>query len=80
MIKMALNPVYKQWLNTIIRAAKDNNLCLMECKEVETGKMRAVLCAVAFNGKDYVMTPFGHLCEGNPYEAYITPMMEESQS
>ena len=25
------------------------------------------------NGGDYVMTPFGHLAPGNPYEAYIPP-------
>jgi hypothetical protein len=33
-----------------------------------------VICAVGRNGSDYVMTPFGHLVEGNPYDAYIPPI------
>jgi hypothetical protein len=49
----------------------------MECTEVVSGETRYVLCAVGReldrNGGDYVMTPFGHLAPGNPYEAYVPP-------
>ena len=31
------------------------------------------LVAVGRDDDDYVMTPFGHLAPGNPYEAYIPP-------
>jgi hypothetical protein len=58
---------------TLLRAADDGNLALMECQDAATGEARYVLCAVGRNGDDYVMTPFGHLAEGNPYEAYLPP-------
>lgn len=58
---------------TLLRAAGDGNLALMECQDAATGEARYVICAVGRNGDDYVMTPFGHLAEGNPYEAYLPP-------
>ena len=58
---------------TLLRAARDDNLALMECTEVESGETRYVLCAVGRDGDAYVMTPFGHLAPRNPYEAYIPP-------
>lgn len=60
--------------NTLLRAAGDGNLALMECLDAVTGKRRYVLCAVGrANDGDYVMMPFGHLADGNPYDAYLPP-------
>jgi hypothetical protein len=56
-----------------MKAAKAGDLALMECTEVASGETRYVLCAVGRDDGDYVMTPFGHLAPGNPYEAYIPP-------
>jgi hypothetical protein len=36
------------------------------------GEPRYVICAIA-RGADYVITPFGRLAPGNPYEAYEPP-------
>ncbi len=58
---------------TLLKAAQAGDLALMECTEVTSGETRYVLCAVGRNAGDYVMTPFGHLAPGNPYEAYIPP-------
>lgn len=58
---------------TLLQAAQAGDLALMECTEVASGETRYVLCAVGRNAGDYVMTPFGHLAPGNPYEAYIPP-------
>lgn len=58
---------------TLLRAADDGNLALMECQDAATGEARYVICAVGRDGDDYIMTPFGHLAEGNPYEAYLPP-------
>jgi Family of unknown function (DUF6117) len=58
---------------TLIKAAKAGDLALMECTEVASGETRYVLCTVGRETQDYVMTPFGHLAPGNPYEAYIPP-------
>jgi len=59
--------------NTLLRAAEDGNLALMECADAITGATRYVICAVGRDGGDFVMTPFGHLADGNPYEAYVPP-------
>lgn len=58
---------------TLLRAAKDGNLALIESKDAKTGEYRAVLAAVAWDGKEYHVTPFGHLATGNPYEDYTDP-------
>lgn len=58
---------------TLLRAAADGNLALMECVDAATGTQRYVICAVGRDGEDFVFTPFGHLAKGNPYEAYVPP-------
>ncbi len=35
--------------------------------------VHAALCAVGRDNGDYVFTPFGHLADGNPYDAYLPP-------
>ena len=60
--------------NTLLRAAADGNLALMECLDAATRERRFVLCAIGrADDGDYVMTPFGHLADGNPYDAYLPP-------
>lgn len=56
-------------LQTLLRAAADGNLALVECADPSTGQLRYVVCAVGWEGTDYVFTPFGHLADGNPYDA-----------
>lgn len=33
------------------------------------------MCSAPFgrDGADYIFTPFGHLADGNPYDAYLPP-------
>lgn len=57
--------------NTQLRAAADGNLALMECADAATGEARYVICAVSRESGDYVFTPFGHLADGNRYDAYL---------
>jgi hypothetical protein len=58
---------------TLLRAASNDDLALMECLDAETRELRYVLCAVGRDGDDFVFTPFGHLAPGNPFEAYLPP-------
>ena len=58
---------------TLLRATADGNLALMECADAATGEPRYVICAVGRDGTDFVFTPFGHLADGNPYDAYLPP-------
>lgn len=60
--------------HTLLRAADDGNLALMECLDAATRETRYVLCAVGrADDGGIVMTPFGHLADGNPYDAYLPP-------
>ncbi len=58
---------------TLLRAAGDGNLALMECLDAVTGAPRYVICAVGRDDGDLVFTPFGHLADGNPCDAYQPP-------
>jgi len=46
---------------TLLRAAVDGNLALMECADAATGEPRYVICAVGNDGTEFLFTPFG-LC------------------
>ncbi|MBA4040539.1 MAG: hypothetical protein C0474_01805 [Sphingobium sp.] len=70
---MAIPDYARANFESLMKAAQAGDLALMECTEVASGETRYVLCAVGRNAGDYVMTPFGHLAPGNPYEAYIPP-------
>jgi hypothetical protein len=58
---------------TLPRAAADGNLVLMECADAATGETRYVICAVGRDRTDFLFTPFGHLADGNPCNAYVPP-------
>lgn len=58
---------------TLLRAAENGHLAVMECADAATGEPRYVICAVGRDGDDYVFTPFGHLADGNPFDAYLSP-------
>lgn len=78
---MAIPEAYRRNFETLLRVAADGNLALMECRDAVTGIPRYVVCAVGrANGVDgdYMMTPFGHLHDGNPYEAYRPPDVDGS--
>jgi len=63
---------------TLLRAAADDALALMECADAKTGEPRYVVCAVGRDGTDFIFTPFGHLADGNPYDAYLPPSQPPS--
>lgn len=58
---------------TMLRAAQNGDLAVMECKDSGNGAPRYVICAVGRTEGDYAFTPFGHLDERNPFEAYVPP-------
>lgn len=70
---MAIPNYARENFQTMLRAAQDGNLALMECADAATGVPRYVIVAVGRDSDDYVFTPFGHLAEANPYEAYRPP-------
>lgn len=58
---------------TLLRAAANGDLALIECADSATGETRYVIAAVGRENDNYLFTPFGHLAEGNPYKAYRPP-------
>lgn len=70
---MAIPEAYVKNFDTLLRAAQQGDLALMECTDASTGEPRYVICAVGRDGAEYLFTPFGHLHDGNPFEAYVPP-------
>lgn len=75
---MAIPEPYRRNFQTLLDAAADGNLALMECSDAASGVPRYVIVAVGRIDGDFTMTPFGHLHDGNPYEAYHPPSDEGS--
>lgn len=70
---MAIPDHVKTNYNTLLRAATVGDLALVQGTDARTGKARFILCAVVRDGGQVVLTPFGHLADGNPYELYDPP-------
>jgi len=70
---MAIPKGYKANLDTIIRAAKNGDLCLMECTDKATGKGVIALCAAGRDGNEIVMAPLAKLFDANPYDELNPP-------
>ncbi|MDI6025961.1 DUF6117 family protein [Corticibacterium sp. UT-5YL-CI-8] len=70
---MAIPDYARTNFNTLLRAAVDGNLALMECADALTGEKRYVIAAGSRDDGDYIFTPFRHLADGNPYDAYLPP-------
>lgn len=70
---MAIPDYARTNFNTLLRAAGDGKLALMECLDATSGERRYVVCALGRDGSDITMTPFGHLADGDPYDAYLPP-------
>jgi hypothetical protein len=70
---MTIPDPFRRNFETLLRAAGQGDLALLECADAVTGQPRYVICAVGREEGAYVMTPFGHLHDGNPFEAYVPP-------
>ena len=70
---MAIAKGYVTNLETLIQAAKDDNLCLLECTDKDGNTVIAV-CAVNFVDGEYEMVPLAKMFDGNPYEELQPPM------
>ena len=72
-----LNEAEQVNFETLLKAANVGALALMSATDAETGEHRAIIVAVAWDGAEYRITPFGHLAPGNPYDAYIPASAED---
>jgi len=76
---MALAKGHRKNLDTIIRAAKLDDLAVLECRDRLTGAPTPVLVAVHQDREgQYVFTPLARLFVGNPYEELLGPGEDEA--
>lgn len=70
---MALSKTASKNFDTLLLAAENGDLALVEVRERATGKVREAVCAIGFDGEQYAITPFAILIDGNPFELYDPP-------
>ncbi len=70
---MPIPDFVKANFETLLRAAAAGDLALVQGTDACTGETRFILCAVARRGGEAVLTPFGHLADGNPFELCDPP-------
>lgn len=58
---------------TLLRAAGDRNVALVECTLERTGETVAVICAVNHRDGEFEFVPLARLFNENPYEALMPP-------
>lgn len=77
---MAISKAYQRNFQTLLDAAKNGDLCLMECTDAETGRPVMTVCAVnvvqdpTMSEPQYQMVPIAKMFDGNPYEEVMPPM------
>lgn len=62
---------------TILKAASNEDLCLISTTRKSDGAKVALVCAMGRDGDDYLPTPLAVMVEGNPYELFNDPMVDE---
>jgi Family of unknown function (DUF6117) len=70
---MAIQKGDKRNFDTILQAAKRDELALLECIEAKTGQQRSVICAINRTNEQYEFVPLAVLFAENPYEVLTPP-------
>ena len=75
---MPLLPGHKTNFQTLLRAATNGDLALLDCRRADTGKQIAVACAVSTAAHGEIeFVPLAHLFNDNPYETVLPPTVDE---
>lgn len=70
----ALGEAAKANFGTLLEAADNGDLALVDALDRQTGQPVQLIVAVGRDGGDYLLTPFAVLVEGNPFERYAPPL------
>lgn len=74
-----LLPGYRKNFNTLLRAAKADDLALVSAIRKADQAPVALVCAMQRNDDESISpVPLAVMCEGNPYEDFEDPTMLES--
>jgi len=64
---------HKNNFETILRAAANGDLALVQCRMKSTGEIVAAVAAVSWDGQHYTITPFALMIDGDPFELLDPP-------
>lgn len=67
---------HKENFETLRRAFKNDDVCLLDCTDKDTGAHVAVICTIRQVGEEVEFTPFARFFNGNPFDMLIPPMDE----
>jgi hypothetical protein len=70
---MAIAEGYKHNFNELLRAVSNGDAALLEATEKATGTPAIIVVAVAFDGREYQLTPMARMFDGNPYDELNPP-------
>ena len=71
---MAILEAYKLNFETLKQAAFNDDLCLAECEDRETGETVIAVCCVSTEDGQTKLVPIAKLFNGNPYEELKSPL------
>lgn len=77
---MSISQKHKDTFNTLVDAAHDGALCLLECKDSVTGEVISALC-LGYENKDgsYEVVPVGQLFNFDARNRVQLPAEEKDQ-
>jgi Family of unknown function (DUF6117) len=70
---MALTSAQITNFNTMLSAARNGDLALVECRRRRDGAITAVLCVVAYGGDGVCLTPLAECVAGDALAMYDPP-------
>ena len=70
---MAIAKGYTMNFETLLKAARNKDLFLLECSDAKTGALVITICAMSQTGA----VPLAKMFDGNPYEELIPPTIIE---
>jgi hypothetical protein len=75
---MAIPDGYRTNFETLLLAASNGDLALVECTDAATGKMVVAICAINHDpdGETFGIAPLAKLFDGNPYEELNPPTID----
>lgn len=76
---MVIPEPYRANFETLQRASRQGDLCLVECRDAATGQPVFALCAVNYDGETVDLAPLARLFAGNPYEELVPPGLGEAE-
>ena len=70
---MAISKGYEANFQTLDRAFKEGQVCLLECRDKVTKTKVYVICAINMVAGEYEMIPMAKMFDGNPYDELDPP-------